>query len=85
MIYNDMFLINYNSNDYQPVAESPCQMLVSALTVLLPLFVSFHLWKLLGELSPLLLMVLLNLKSQSYPRILGIRKLSFTVTDLPFP
>lgn len=51
MIYNDMFLVNYNSNDYQPVAESPCQMLASVLTVLLPLFVFFHLWKLLGELS----------------------------------
>lgn len=47
-----MFLINYNSNDYQPVAESPCQMLVSVLTVLLSLFLFFHLWKLLGELSP---------------------------------
>lgn len=53
MIYNDMFLINYNSNDYQPVTKSPCQMLVSVLTVLLPLFVFSHLWKLLGEPGPI--------------------------------
>lgn len=45
-----MFLINCNSNNHQPVAESPCQMLVFVLT-LLPLFLFSHLWKLLGGLG----------------------------------
>lgn len=63
--------INCNSNNHQPVAESPCQMLVSVLTVLLPLFPFSHLWKLLGDLGPTITHGSIQSEDSELPKDLG--------------
>lgn len=69
-----MFPIKCNSNDYQPVAESPCQMLVSALSVLLPVSILATLEAMRWALSYYLWFYSIWSLRATYPRILGIRK-----------